>query len=320
MKLDVTEAPRLVKSDWLADALGSIRQRLYPQPETNPPPNRSRFLDLSFTSPAGTRPYKLYIPSGYRDRPVPLVVMLHGCTQTPDDFATGTRMNAAAEMRTCLVAYPAQVRSANLQRCWNWFNPDDQRRDGGEPSIIAGIIQAIGADYAVDRTRIYVAGLSAGGAQAAVMGQAYPDLFAAVGIHSGLACGAAHDLSSALAAMASGAAGAAQAETRRAMPTIVFHGDADRTVNPANAASVLAQALPATRLTTKARDGQAPDGHAYTHTVTRDAGAVIGELWQVHGGGHAWFGGDPHGSFTDPKGPDATGEMLRFFLQHRNKP
>ena len=331
IKLDLAEALRLVKDGRFSEALGALQRRLHRQPDLRaypgffrPPPEQprpeapGRFLDLTYTNPAGTRPYKLYIPSGYQDRPVPLIVMLHGCTQNPDDFAAGTRMNAAAEAQTCLVAYPTQIREANLQRCWNWFNPDDQRRGSGEASIVAGITQAVINDYAVDRSRIYVAGLSAGGALAAVMAQAYTDLYAAVGIHSGLACGAAHDLKSAMAAMATGAPGVPRASPRRIVPTIVFHGDRDTTVNPVNADSVIAQALQDGALATETEDRQAPDGHTYTLTLFHDrSGGTLGEVWHVHDGGHAWFGGDPAGSYTDPKGPDATQEMLRFFLQHR---
>jgi poly(hydroxyalkanoate) depolymerase family esterase len=274
---------------------------------------RGQFLARHFRNHAGERPYKLFIPAGYRpDRPVPLLVMLHGCAQTPDDFAAGTRMNEVAGARGCLVAYPAQIRAANSGRCWNWFLEKDQRRDAGEPALIAGITREIMRDHAIDPRRVYVAGLSAGGAAAAILGQAYPDLYAAIGVHSGLACGAARDLPSALAAMKNGGGGGIA--VAGAIPAIVFHGDRDTTVHPRNGDAVAARAS-AHRF--EAEPGRAPGGHAWRRARYLDAaGRVVVEHWLIHGAGHAWSGGSPAGSFTDPRGPDASGEMLRFFLEH----
>jgi poly(hydroxyalkanoate) depolymerase family esterase len=284
-------------------------------------PDGGRFLHGTCTNAAGSRGYRLYVPASYSGRPLPLLVMLHGCTQSPEDFAAGTGMNRLAAEQGLLVAYPAQPASANPQRCWNWFKPADQARGQGEPSLIAGITRQIMAEYAVDPARVYVAGLSAGGAQAAIMGAAYPDLYAAIGVHSGLACGAARDLPSALAAMRQGAGGTAGAGAGRAVPTIVFHGDRDTTVNPRNAALVMAEAEARTGapLTASVEPGAVPGGHAYERILQRlPDGRTAHEQWVVHGAGHAWSGGRAEGSFTDPRGPDASAAMLRFFLAHPN--
>jgi poly(hydroxyalkanoate) depolymerase family esterase len=277
----------------------------------------TRFLAATFSNQAGTRPYKLYVPSGYHGQPVPLIVMLHGCTQSPDDFAAGTRMNEAAEEQTCLVAYPAQTGTANSSKCWNWFNTGDQHRDCGEPSLIAGITREVMQRYAVDERRVYVAGMSAGGAAAAIMGACYPDLYAAIGVHSGLACGAARDLNSAFEAMRHGSHAPATTGARHSPPAIVFHGDRDATVHPSNGDAVIAQSAPDAGLDSRVQEGRAPGGHAYTRTLFLGRnGAVALEQWVIHGAGHAWAGGSPAGSYTDPHGPDATREMLRFFLEH----
>ena len=281
------------------------------------PALKGKFLSLSCSAPAGTRAYKLYIPSSYTGQPVPLVVMLHGCKQNPDDFAAGTGMNALAEEEGCLVAYPAQAKKANGSNCWNWFQAGDQRRDHGEPSIIAAITREIMRDYKVDPARVYVAGLSAGGAMAAILASEYPELYAAAGIHSGLPTGAAHDVPSAFAAMNSGMApGTAKAGARAAVPVIVFHGDSDKTVHPRNGHDVLAQQTGPQASAATTEKGSAPNGRSYTKAVHRDAaGKLVAEHWTVHGSGHAWSGGSRRGSYTDPKGPDASREMLRFFTQ-----
>ena len=281
-------------------------------------PEGAKFIEGAYSNPAGSRTYKLFVPSGYQGQPLPLVVMLHGCTQSPDDFAAGTRMNFIAEEQTCFVVYPAQRSDANQSKCWNWFRTADQQRGGGEPSLIAGITRQVMRDYSVDPKRVYVGGLSAGAAAAAIMGATYNDLYAAVGIHSGLARGAATDMPSAFAAMRQGGGG------RRVIsgggppvPVIIFHGDGDTTVHPDNGVQVLEQAIGTTSTQKKVRRGQIPGGHAYTRTTHTDTGGrEILEHWNIHGAGHAWSGGGPAGSYTDPQGPDATREMLRFFLGH----
>lgn len=284
-------------------------------------PAEGQFIAKSFSSEAGRRLYKLYIPSRHGDEPRPLIVMLHGCTQSADDFAAGTRMNFAAEEHACFVIYPEQPAAANASKCWNWFKRSDQQRGRGEPALIAGITRQVMRDHRIDARRIYIAGLSAGGAAAAIMGEAYHDLYAAVGVHSGLACGAARDLPSAFAAMrGDGPLRASMSRAHpgeRALPTIVFHGDRDTTVHPRNGEEVIARAGAGGRLDATAERRTTSSGQRYTRSIQRDAdGRSVLEQWEIHGGGHAWSGGNPAGSFTDPAGPDATQEMLRFFLEH----
>jgi poly(hydroxyalkanoate) depolymerase family esterase len=283
-----------------------------------------QFVSGFYTNQSGARPYKLYIPTSYAGQSLPLVVMLHGCTQTPDDFANGTRMNTLAEERQCFVLYPEQTHAANRSRCWNWFKRGHQRREQGEPAILAGMTREVMNRYHIDPRKVCVAGLSAGGAMAAVMGTAYPEIYAAVGVHSGLACGSAHDLPSALAAMrgtpASDGRNTGSASTAQATPTIVFHGDRDKTVHPRNGERVVSQSVERSGVASAdptTERGQAPGGHAYTRTIHRDStGRAVLEHWLVHGGGHAWFGGSPRGSYMDPKGPDAAREMIRFFYEN----
>jgi poly(hydroxyalkanoate) depolymerase family esterase len=281
-------------------------------------PEGARFIEGTYSNPAGSRAYRLFIPSRYQGQPLPLVVMLHGCTQSPDDFAAGTRMNFIAEEQTCFVVYPAQRSDANQSKCWNWFRTADQQRGRGEPSLIAGITRQIMRDYSVDPKRVYVGGLSAGAAAAAIMGATYNDLYAAVGIHSGLACGAATDMPSAFAAMRQGGGPGRRVVSNGGppVPTIVFHGDRDITVHPNNGDQILEQSIRTTSTQKQVHRGQIAGGHAYTRTIhTGASGRGIFEHWNIHGAGHAWSGGSPAGSYTDPRGPDATREMLRFFLE-----
>ena len=308
-----------------------------------------RFESHSFSCAAGTRAYRLYVPAAADQKaaegsarevsPMPLVVMLHGCKQSPEDFAAGTRMNELAERHGLLVAYPAQAQHANGSNCWNWFRSQDQARGAGEPSIIAGIVGQVAATHRIDERRIYVAGLSAGAAMAVILGETYPEVFAAVGAHSGLPYGAAGDLPSAFAAMAGNAparmarvpapddapatsarAAPAAGSSAQGVPTIVFHGDSDRTVDQRNATRIADRAIArqAAGLRRTIEAGTTPDGRGHERIVHADAhGTPVVEQWFLHGAGHAWAGGSSRGSFTDPCGPDASAQMLRFFALHR---
>jgi poly(hydroxyalkanoate) depolymerase family esterase len=304
-------------------------------------PDAGRFVDSSFTGAAGTRAFKMFAPSGFAGEALPLIVMLHGCTQDPDDFAAGTRMNALAQEQGFFVLYPAQALRSNSHKCWNWFSPGDQRRGAGEPALIAGMVRHVLQTHPIDPDRVYVAGLSAGGAMAAILAREYPDLFAAAGVHSGLAPGAASDVASAFSVMKSGPgsrpAPGARSAGRRAgadhgadsgaaahgsAPVIVIHGSADETVVAANAEAVVEAALAGTTaVAEQVADAEAGGSRRVQRTVWRAADAPPGtpslaERWLVHGAPHAWSGGAAAGSYTDPKGPDASRAMLRFFRDH----
>jgi poly(hydroxyalkanoate) depolymerase family esterase len=290
-------------------------------------PEGGRFIDGSITNLAGTRDYKLYIPSCYRGQSLPLVVMLHGCKQDPDDFAAGTRMNAMAEEKQCFVLYPAQSKIANSPKCWSWFNAVDQERERGEPSMIADMTREIIRSYQIEASMVYVAGLSAGGAMAVIMATEYPDIFAAAAVHSGMPYNAARNLFSALSAMKHGPQrrwydqfGNKPESQAPAVPMIVFHGDADTVVHPRNGEQVIKEAVAGTLCaeTEALVDCGLPERRSYTRTVYHDeTGNEMAEQWVIHGSGHGWSGGCSDGSYTDPNGPDASYEMMRFFLERK---
>lgn len=298
------------------------------------------FARGSFANEHGERDYRLYVPDSRDGGPTPLVVMLHGCGQDAEDFAAGTRMNALAEREKFLVLYPEQDPDANRSRCWNWFEPSHQERGRGEPSIIAGATEEVVGEHDVDPRRVYVAGMSAGGAMSAVLAAAYPDIYAALGVHSGLEYGAADGVLAAVAAQRSGgpdpdrqgrlAFESARPAEARVLPAIVFHGEEDRVVDVANAHQVISQWAQTNDYAEDGTDddgvtaepdevlpGRVPEGYEYVRYVyERPGDGVIMEKWIVEDLGHAWSGGGTEGSFTDPEGPFASEEMVRFFLQH----
>jgi poly(hydroxyalkanoate) depolymerase family esterase len=342
--LDTTSGPMAGVTETIRQALSSSGMPEPTKPTRTPAADDStiditaRVLDaapgtfqtLEFSNAFGTRAYKLYVPIHVAQTPA-MVVMLHGCTQSADDFAAGTQMNRLAEEHGFLVVYPEQAANANMSKCWNWFKAQDQVRDAGEPALIAGIVREVAARHQVDSRRIFVAGLSAGAAMAVVLGQTYPELFAAVGAHSGLPYASAHDIPSAMAAMKGGHSGLASAsaplpaaapqrQAAQAVPTIVFHGDRDHTVQHSNGVRIVDQANDAftaerTPLQSSTQRATSPGGRGYSRTVHADAdGSTRIESWTLHGAGHAWSGGHASGSCTDGRGPDASAEMIRFFF------
>lgn len=275
-----------------------------------------------FTCKAGGRDYLTYVPASAGNGATGLVVMLHGCTQTNADFAAGTGMNVLAERHGFVVVYPQQSRGENAQSWWNWFSSGDQHRDRGAPAILAGIAAYVAQVHGVPHSATFAVGLSAGGAMAVILGQAYPDVFAAVGTHAGLPYGIARDVPSAFAAMAGNAGGdPARPARHRPTPTIIFQGGADRTVNPANADRIARDVLNAgPELTLFEQTSGLVNGRSFIReTTTTGDGAALLEYWKIEGLGHAWSGGNPAGSYTDPAGPDTSAEMARFFLRSKGE-
>jgi poly(hydroxyalkanoate) depolymerase family esterase len=280
-------------------------------------PPDEKFTSRNYRGSAGDLNYRLYVPADHERRELALLLMLHGCTQNPEDFALGTRMNDLADEFGLVVAYPHQPRSANSSGCWNWFDRRHQHRGSGEPAKLAGLAQSLATEFGLGRERTFVAGLSAGGAMAEVLAATYPDTFGAAGIHSGLPYKAAGDVPSAFAAMN----GAVVAEPALRVVgefgcrRIVIHGGSDATVNPVNAQRILEHARGGANL--QQIDFESPvEGRRVDRTVLQDsAGEAVVELWSVEGGGHAWFGGDSRGSYTENVGLDASRIMVRFFLK-----
>ncbi|HMJ34295.1 MAG TPA: PHB depolymerase family esterase [Baekduia sp.] len=288
----------------------------------------------TYTGSAGALDYQAYVPSTYKaGTAVPLVVALHGCTETADVFRQLTRWDALAEAKGFIVVFPQQSHSGNNLECWNFFQQAHMARDQGEPALIAGITQWVQQHYTVDPHRIYVNGLSAGGAMASVMAATYPDLYAAAGIGSGCeyaATAACAGYKSADPVAAGQQAYQAMGSHARPMPVILFEGDQDTTVPPVNAQQLVQQ----WQVTDDYADGGGKDGSvpvqptAVTHgtssggqgyTVTtysdRDEGELM-QSWLVAGMGHAWSGGCGCQQYSDPAGPDETAAMYTFFMAH----
>ena len=324
----------MIQVPFLPDALSILimaMSALTPQASTPSGIRAGQFITREISTEHGQRRYKVFIPASYNgSTALPLVVMLHGCTQDPDDIARGTQLNELADQESVLVAYPEQPETANPRKCWNWYDPAHQKRDQGEPAVIAAVTRQVMADYRVDAGRVYVAGISAGGAMAVTLAFSYPDLYAALGVHSGIALGAATTVVEALAAMQgrSGAlpvlastAKAAMGTRARAIPAIVFQGGTDAVVNSKNAELLVSQLSAAQgreagqEAAAAEEKGVTPAGYHYRR-LTHGTGDATVELWVIEELGHAWSGGSANGTFTDSKGPSATNEMLRFFLAH----
>lgn len=337
----IMKASRLVRRRRPLSAALALQKALAPpaakpkakraQPKRSPGPARSSkkalqrpapgtFLNEEYSCRHGALDYRFYTPKGSARRRMPLVVMLHGCSQTATDFAAGTDMNRLADELGVLILYPQQSPSANFGRCWNWHDPANQERGRGEPAVIAALTRHAIALGRANPARVYIAGISAGGAAAAIIGAAYPDLYVAVGVHSGVPRGNVRSLGGAIAAMRGRNGGGPAGKLPRQLPTIVFHGDNDRVVHPSNANGFLTNLERSTAgpLISRAQSGLSEGGRHYTRRVYRNhIGEALLEDWTIHGVGHKWSGGNAAGSHTDPAGPCASREMLRFFLSRK---
>ena len=296
----------------------------------------------TYQNSTSSHPYFVYTPETYHvGKTVPLLVMLHGCTQSAEDFAAGTRMNQLAEKYGFIVVYPQQTHKANRTLCWNWFRSAHQVRNRGEPAIIAHMVQAIRQNtshWTIDSNQIYVVGASAGAAMAVILGATYPDIFAAIGVHSGIEYQAVTNITSALNVMRQRGpdpvlqgkrAYEAMGSYQRVVPMIVFQGTRDRVVPPIIGDQLVQQWMQTNHLAshglyvadftnpTTTTSGQVPGGYAYTVYTWKDTkGNDVQTYWKIQGLGHAWSGGSPNGSHTDPRGPNASVAMYQFFMNH----
>ena len=270
-------------------------------------------------------PHRVFVPDPAHDERglAPLLVALHGAGQTPDDFAAGTDFDALAQGLGAYVLYPEQTRAKNSMRAWNWFLPEHQRREAGEPAAILALVDEMCARYPIDRSSVFVAGISAGGAMAAILAEQAPDIFSGAGIVAGVALHASHDVKSAFSAMHGEATvediasvlthdapdAPAYAHTRIS----IWAGAEDKLVDPGNAGILARQFHRLLGL-----NGQPAYEQRESARIARwrdQYGNVRIELWQVPCMGHAWSGGTRRGSHTFPAGPSASAEMLRFFLR-----
>jgi len=291
-----------------------------------------------YTSSEGTRPWRLFVPSRATNAmPSMLLVMLHGCTQSANDFAAGSRMDVVAEEQGYFVLYPEQLAKANARSCWNWFDAAHQMHGHGEPSLIAGMVNEIARKYAIDAARVHLVGVSAGAAMATLTAVAYPQQFATLTSASGIGWRAATDVVRALTVMQKGGGDglptsqmmiAAMGSTARAVPTLVLHGGRDAVVNAKNADDLATQWV-GVHDALRARNGEpalladaaaatrSDNGYTVNERSWRDSkGSARVTLIRIEDLGHAWSGGSTVGTFTDAKGPDASRLIAAFCAAH----